>query len=204
MQPQLLTQIEGVSDSEMADAIHPDDKTLITDPSEKSKKKPGRRILAAFKSVTKGGVETVLGTDRLKAAAGGEHAKNRLGVLKNGQVENAGPIDFPARYKGKKGHAYITASATSPALSWTAKEDLDPVFSIAIADIQVRPHSLRVVILLTKSRRSRRLVVLDGRQSWWSDGLRVARLQMAYSLLIRTAISTSLPRLHLERSYSIA
>ena len=105
---------------------------------EETKKKPGRRIMAAFKSVTKGGVETILGTDRLKAAAGGEHAKNRLGVLRDALDDNSGPIDFPARYKGKKGHAYITTSATSPALSWTtAKEDLDPVFSIAIADIQV-------------------------------------------------------------------
>jgi len=122
----------------MADAIHPDGNSAVIDPADKSKKKPGRRILAAFKSVTKGGVETVLGTDRLKAAAGGEHAKNRLGVLQDGQNSNAGPIEFPARYKGKKGHAYITTSATSPALSWTtAKEDLDPVFSIAIADIKV-------------------------------------------------------------------
>ena len=136
----LLTYAEGVSDSELADAIHPDENSPVTDSPEKPKKKPGRRILAAFKSVTKGGVETVLGTDRLKAAAGGEHAKNRLGVLQNAQEANAGPIDFPARYKGKKGHAYITTSATSPALSWTtAKEDLDPVFSIAIADIQVCP-----------------------------------------------------------------
>ena len=87
--------------------------------------------------MTKGGIETALGTDRLKAAAGGEHAKNRLGVLQDGQESNAGPVDFPARYKGKKGHAYITTSATSPALSWSAKEDLDPIFSIALADIQV-------------------------------------------------------------------
>jgi hypothetical protein len=98
--------------------------------------------MAAFKSATKGGVETILGTDRLKAAAGAEHAKNRLGVLKHGSDPPAGPIDFPCRYKGKKGHAYITATATSPALSWTTeKEDIDPVFSIAINDIQVTlPH----------------------------------------------------------------
>lgn len=123
----------------MADAIHPDPVALTSDASAPpSKKKPGRRILAAIKGVTKGGVETILGTDRLKAAAGAEHAKNRLGVLKSYPPKPAGPIDFPCRYKGKKGHAYITTTATSPALSWTTeKEDIDPIFSIAISDVQV-------------------------------------------------------------------
>lgn len=91
-----------------------------------------------MRGTTKGGVETMLGTDRLKAAAGAEHAKNRLGVLKNGPEGPSGPVDFPARYKGQKGRVYITATATSPAVSWTTeKEDIDPVFSIAIADIKV-------------------------------------------------------------------
>lgn len=127
----------GVPDEEMAEAIHPDATAVTTESDAAPKKKQhGRRILAAIKGVTKGGVETVLGTDRLKAAAGGEHAKNRLGVLRSEKTITAGPIDFPCRYKGKKGHAYITATATSPAVSWTTeREDIDPVFSIAIADI---------------------------------------------------------------------
>jgi hypothetical protein len=135
-----LTCSEGVPHDEMAEAIHPDDTAATTGTDvAKPKKQHGRRIIAAFKSATKGGVETILGTDRLKAAAGAEHAKNRLGVLKSGPDDPAGPIDFPCRYRGKRGHAYITATATSPALSWTTeKEDIDPVFSIAIADIQVR------------------------------------------------------------------
>lgn len=59
-------------------------------------------------------------------------------LKKSGTETLAGPIDFPSRYKGKKGHAYITATATTPALSWTTEnEDIDPVFSIAIADIKV-------------------------------------------------------------------
>jgi hypothetical protein len=132
-----LTYTEGVPDDEMAEAIHPDDTAVTTGTDAAPPKKHGRRIMAAFKSVTKGGVETILGTDRLKAAAGAEHAKNRLGVLRSGPADPAGPIDFPARYRGKKGHAYITTTATSPALSWTTeKEDIDPVFSIAIADVQ--------------------------------------------------------------------
>ncbi|KAH7383672.1 hypothetical protein BKA64DRAFT_697343 [Cadophora sp. MPI-SDFR-AT-0126] len=134
---QNLEHLEGVPDEEIANAIQPDAAvTTGTDVAPK-KKQHGRRILAAIKGVAKGGVETALGTDRLKAAAGGEHAKNRLGVLKSGGIDHAGPVDFPCRFKGKKGHAYITSTATTPALSWTTeKEDIDPVFSIAITDIQ--------------------------------------------------------------------
>jgi hypothetical protein len=136
----MLTRLEGVPDNELAEAIHPDDTAVTVGPDAAPKKKQhGRRILSAIKGVTKGGVETILGTDRLKAAAGVEHAKNRLGVLRSGNLVTAGPIDFPCRYKGKKGHAYITTTATSPAVSWTTeKEDIDPVFSVAIADIAVR------------------------------------------------------------------
>lgn len=135
----MLTCAEGVSRDEMAHAVHPDDTPVATGVDVAPKKKQhGRRILAAIKGVTKGTVETALGTDRLKAAVGAEHAKNRLGVLRSGDLNPAGPVDFPCRFKGKKGHAYITTTATSPALSWTTeKEDIDPVFSIAIADIQV-------------------------------------------------------------------
>ncbi|PBP28867.1 hypothetical protein BUE80_DR000130 [Diplocarpon rosae] len=133
----MLKFAEGVSDDEMASAVHRDDTAVTTEPDAGTKKQHGRRIIAAIKSVTKGTVETALGTDRLKAAAGAEHAKNRLGVLKSGALNPAGPVDFPCRFKGKKGHAYITTTATSPALSWTTqKEDIDPLFSIAIAEIQ--------------------------------------------------------------------
>jgi hypothetical protein len=124
----------------MAAAIHADDTASTTGSDAKPpKKQHGRRIISAIRTTTKGGVETILGTDRLKAAAGAEHAKNRLGVLRSGGNDyESGPIDFPCRFKGKKGHAYLTTTATSPALSWTTnKEDIDPVFSIAIADIQV-------------------------------------------------------------------
>lgn len=127
----------GVSDAEMAEAVHPDPTDDSVSTASKEKKKKGSRILGFLKSTTKGGVETMLGTDRLKAAAGVEHAKNRIGVVKYKPQSPGGPVDFPARYRGKKGHLYITVTATSPAISWTtAKQDIDPVFSIAIADIQ--------------------------------------------------------------------
>lgn len=135
----MLMKPKDVPDNEIAEVIHPTAAKTTGADTKPAKKQPGRRVLAAIKGMTKGGVETILGTDRLKAAAGAEHAKNRLGVLRNSGPNPAGPIDFPCRFKGKKGHAYITTTATSPALSWTTeKEDVDPVFSIAVADIQVR------------------------------------------------------------------
>lgn len=135
---QMLTFTEDVTDTELENAVHPDAAVTTGTDVVPKKKQHGHRILAAIRGVAKGGVETALGTDRLKAAVGGEHAKNRLGVLKSGGIDRAGPVDFPCRFKGKKGHAYITTTATTPVLSWTTeKEDADPVFSIAIADIQV-------------------------------------------------------------------
>lgn len=120
----------------MSAAINPETATTTSAHTAPPKKQRGRRIFNAIKGVTKGGVETILGTDRLKAAAGAEHAKNRLGVLKSGPDKPSGPIQFPCRYKGKRGHAYLTTTATSPALSWTTeKEDIDPVWSVAIADL---------------------------------------------------------------------
>lgn len=53
-------------------------------------------------------------------------------------VPATGPIRFPARFRGKKGHVYVTATATTPAVSWTSdlEEDVDPSWTVLIADIQ--------------------------------------------------------------------
>lgn len=151
----MLTPTEGATDEEMADAIHPDASTATTTSSDAAppKKKHGRRLLAFVKTTAKGGVETMLGTDRLKAAAGAEHAKNRLGALETGPRDPSGPVDFPARYRGKRGHLYITTTATTPAISWTTeKEDIDPIFSIAIQDIKVCQKTDQMLQMLTSPR----------------------------------------------------
>jgi len=112
--------------------------------------KKGSRLLGAFKSAVKGSVETALGADHLKAKAGSEHAKQRLGVVPTDREDQlSGPIDFKCRYHGKKGHAYISTRATIPCVSFsvdksiaaqgtTDKDDteLHPVWSIAVADIK--------------------------------------------------------------------
>ena len=105
-------------------------------------------MLGFLKSSVKGTVSTAIGADRLKAASGSTSAKNRLGVLpKPGDDLTSGPIEFKSRYHGKKGHTYISAKATIPCVSFTTdssvekigtsdREDLHPVWSIAVADIK--------------------------------------------------------------------
>ncbi|KAI6709726.1 hypothetical protein JHW43_007748 [Diplocarpon mali] len=96
----MLTFTEGVSDDVMADAVNHNDKAVTTRADAGTKRQHGRHTLAAIRGVTKGTMETALGTDKLKAAAGAENAKNRLGVLKSGALNPAGPVDFPCRFKG--------------------------------------------------------------------------------------------------------
>ena len=122
----------------MAEAIHPDSEVEEEEQTpDKPKSKKKNKIIAFLKGTTKGGVHTAVGTDKVKAALGAKHARDRLGAIKSGPDPSTGPIRFPARYQGKKGHAYITATATTPALSWTTEaEDLDPTWSVTIADIQ--------------------------------------------------------------------
>ncbi len=119
----------------MAAAVHPDPNAPNIE--KPHKRHTGHRLLAMIKGTTSGGVKTMLGTDKLKAAAGAKKAKQRLGVVQTGPPPEAGPVAFPARYEGKKGHAFITATATSPAVSWTSGgKDVNPVWSVAIADIK--------------------------------------------------------------------
>ncbi|KAF1999612.1 hypothetical protein P154DRAFT_493286 [Amniculicola lignicola CBS 123094] len=107
----------------------------------------GAKILGFFKGTIRGGVETAIGTDRLKAKAGSEHAKNRLGAVpKPSEDLTSGPTEFKARYQGKKGHLYITTKATIPCVAFSTdstiekigtleREDLHPLWSLPIGDV---------------------------------------------------------------------
>lgn len=111
--------------------------------------KKGARILGFLKASVRGGVETAIGADRLKANIGSTHAKNRLGVVPhpNPELYISGPVDFKARFHGRKGHVYISTTATIPCISFSTdstieqvgsaeREDLHPAWSVAIADIK--------------------------------------------------------------------
>ena len=136
----LLIVSEGATDAEIQEAVQPDS-DLDKEPEEdddKKKHKKSHRIMNFLKGTTKGGVNTTLAVDKAKAKIGAKHAKNRLGVVKGSEPDPAtGPIRFPARYKGKKGHAYITATATTPAVSWTPNiDDVNPAWTVAVQDIE--------------------------------------------------------------------
>ncbi|KAI9830285.1 MAG: hypothetical protein M1826_004896 [Phylliscum demangeonii] len=141
------------SSEEIHDAIHPDANDAkipgqehLHDAQHVKKPRHGRKVLAFLKSATKAGVSTVLGTDRLKAHAGNEHAKNRLGVLPDhDSTILSGPTDFLARHHGKKGHLYISTASTAaspiPCIFYSTESSAakaataPPVFEIAIPAI---------------------------------------------------------------------
>jgi hypothetical protein len=110
--------------------------------------KVGSKILGFFKGTTKGGVETTIGADKLKAKIGDRHARDRLGAVppKNENL-TSGPIEFIARFEGKKGHVYIATKSTIPCVAFSTdssiekvgtaeREDLHPLWSIPIGDIE--------------------------------------------------------------------
>lgn len=114
----------------------------------KSHGKVGTKILGLFKSGVKGGVDTALGADHVKAKVGNEHSKQRLGVINRSKDSRlSGPVDFKCRYNGKKGHAYIATKATIPCIGFSLDktitneegvliDQLAPVWSVAVADIK--------------------------------------------------------------------
>ncbi|KAL7943991.1 hypothetical protein V8C42DRAFT_94301 [Trichoderma barbatum] len=140
--PEAAQQVDhlGVTEVEAREALRPDSEyaTGAKDDSEQRKPKRSHRIINLLKGTAKGGVHTALTADKAKAAVGVVDARNRLGVVnkRSDADSTSGPICFPARCGGKKGHAFITSTATSPALSWTSgTKAVDPVWTVAIEDI---------------------------------------------------------------------
>lgn len=135
----MLIPSKGATDEEIDQAVNLDvsEEDKEEDHIGTGKTKKSRRILNLLKGTTKGGVKTAMTADKAKAQVGAKHAKNRLGVVKNTHTwPERGPVVFPARYKGKKGHAYITTTATTPAVSWTKDlEDVNPAWTVSISEI---------------------------------------------------------------------
>ncbi|KAK6543625.1 hypothetical protein TWF694_000367 [Orbilia ellipsospora] len=122
---------------ELDQAIRPSTPPHVIEPAsaKPEKKKTGSKVLAFFKSTTRTGVNTALGTDRIKAQVGSEHAKQRLGILPDEkEVPPMGPVDFPARMHGKKGSIYITATAVTPCISFAFQSKTDQVKSLITSD----------------------------------------------------------------------
>lgn len=90
--------------------------------SETSHKKTlGSRLLGFFRGTTATGVEGMQAIDVVRAVGGSRQAKNKLGVLhRKGRMRTPmGPVEFDARYKGKRGAAVIDSSKETPVLYFT-------------------------------------------------------------------------------------
>ncbi|KFY33114.1 hypothetical protein V495_08421 [Pseudogymnoascus sp. VKM F-4514 (FW-929)] len=129
------------SKSEIDAAVNPSaelekEKAKAQKEEKEKPKKRGRHFVAFLRGTVRGGVETMLGADRLKAAAGAPHAKKRLGVVPSTPLPPAGPTSFPARYKGSRGCAVLNNdNASGPVLRWT-KEGGSKEWSIDIGGIK--------------------------------------------------------------------
>lgn len=129
--------------AKVQEAINPDpvDKEI-----EEEKNKPAHprreKIIGFFKGFTRAGVQTNLGTDQVRAAAGSKHAKHRLGVLPKKKEDIHTACEFKCRYDGKRGYAVLTTSATVPCISFSSHRNKDglqemkPVFSVPLNEIR--------------------------------------------------------------------
>ncbi|KAJ7084212.1 hypothetical protein C8R44DRAFT_903331 [Mycena epipterygia] len=144
----------NATDEELNVAIQPDPTvahhtgdTQINHAKGKSGGKTSK-LVGLVKKGIRGTVHAALGADQLKAKAGSEPAKRRLGVLPRHR-EMTGPVDFACRYEGRKGHAYIATRATIPCVAFSldgkigalgsaarTEEELNPIWSVAVADIK--------------------------------------------------------------------
>ncbi|KAI0969028.1 hypothetical protein F4678DRAFT_440689 [Xylaria arbuscula] len=113
-----------------------------------SHSRTGSKIISAVKSAVKGTVKGAIVSDAARAKVGSRPAKNRLGVVPPAKADLlSGPVDFKARYDGRKGRIYIATKSTIPAVGFSTdvttevfgdeeKAELHPRWSIAIGDIK--------------------------------------------------------------------
>lgn len=144
----------GATDGEIQQAalVKPEDHAQEAQASpEKSQKRTlGSSILGFFRGTTASGVESKRGVDRLRAAIGSHHAKNRVGVLRDRgkRITPSGPVVFDARCKGKRGTVIIDSTKEPPLLYFTTdtpqsgdaqlenRKNGSVLFTMPVTDIQ--------------------------------------------------------------------
>ena len=135
--------MDDVTHAEVQNAVQASPEDLANDKSsaeehekeeEENKKKTGKghkfmgAIVGMFRGTTKGGVTAALATNKARANLGSVPAKQRLGVVPNKDAHTHkkeelmetvnGPVEFPCRYRGHTGKAYLITHAASPCLSF--------------------------------------------------------------------------------------
>jgi len=111
--------------------------------------KKREKVFAMFKDGAKGVIKTVAAADKLRAKGGAENAKLRAGVKPSSRDgrQIIGPVEFSARYNGKKGFVYVNSGAEVPYVAFNTNSletgsDLLTMWSIPIEEItQLRKHS---------------------------------------------------------------
>jgi hypothetical protein len=155
--PASLNQEElnlGATDEEIKQAalVKPEDhaQEVQASPEKGHKRTLGSSILGFFRGTTASGVESKRGIDRLRAAIGSHHAKNRVGVLRDRgkRITPAGPVAFDARFDGKRGTVIIDSTKEPPLLYFTtdipqhgdahleSRKVGSVLFTIPVTDIQ--------------------------------------------------------------------
>ena len=155
--PASLNQEElnlGATDEEIKQAalVKPEDhaQEAQASPEKGHKRTLGSSILGFFRGTTASGVESKRGIDRLRAAIGSHHAKNRVGVLRDRgkRITPAGPVAFDARFDGKRGTVIIDSTKEPPLLYFTtdipqhgdahleSRKVGSVLFTIPVTDIQ--------------------------------------------------------------------
>ncbi|KAH8174991.1 hypothetical protein LIA77_06410 [Sarocladium implicatum] len=113
------------------------------------------KIFGILKDGARGAVKVVVAADKLRGKAGAPHSKLRAGVLPSSrdQVRKLGPVEFSARYDGKKGYVYVDSMADEPFVSFNRRsvdatggegEEKDELslWSVKIEDIaRLKRHS---------------------------------------------------------------
>ncbi|KAK2598180.1 hypothetical protein QQS21_005657 [Conoideocrella luteorostrata] len=124
----------GASPEEIQRAISPssqDDQKQ--NPGKEDKPSATLRVANRIKRTTKDSVRIVHRIAKMGEPPISEQTQNQQ---QQKDLKFAGPVRFPARYKNRKGYAYITTKATTPAISWReASDDLELAWTVAIAEV---------------------------------------------------------------------
>lgn len=135
-------RISNGGDDEEEEAATP---TPETSPERENKQGgfiPG--VISVFRNTTATGVRSKFAVDRIRAVAGSAHARAHLGILRSKDkparsLYPSGPVEFDARYKGKRG-VVIIDSSKQPALLYFTTDAPQPPKNQTNMAVEQRRH----------------------------------------------------------------
>jgi hypothetical protein len=155
----------GTSRKEIAEAIRPTStkgsvtaKETADDSQSGTQHKHISKLVRFFKRTTAGAVDAKLGLDHVRAKAGADKTKDRVGAfVRPEDLTYAEPDAFKGRFEGKSGWVYLTNGATPCVLFSThmpgpngTPDKTDPIFEIPVRGIQMLKRATASVTKPTK------------------------------------------------------